>query len=132
MSLLTFEPKFFKIREMKRKLGIRSIMESEGVVVTYNQLMKSSATFSHIFIFDENSIEVPSLVSYCNYFGVELFKLLEEEVDEVRGVVAHAQMVCITSKAAQDLPSGFQERLGDAVKSCTEIAQDVSRIDLGI
>lgn len=131
MSLLKFEPKFFKIRALKGRLGIRSIMENEGVVVTYNQLMKSGAAFRYVFIFDENSIEVPSLISYCNYFGVELFKLQKEEAAEVRSAIGYAQMVCIPCKLAQGLPHDLRRRLEEAGRSCTEIAQDISRIDLG-
>lgn len=131
MSLLTFEPRFFKIRALKRMLGIRSIMGSEGVVVTYNQLMKSSAAFKYVFVFDENSIEVPSLISYCNYFGVDLLKLLKEEVAEVRSIIGHAQIVGIPCKLARNLPHDLRCQLEEALRSCIEIALDISKIDLG-
>lgn len=132
MGLLKFEPKFFKVRELKSKLGINSILKnSEGVVVTYNQLMKSKAVFKFIFIFDEASIEVPSLILYCNHFGVEIFKLLEEEVSEIREVVKHAQMVGIPKDLALGLPHKFEQSLSEAGRDCAEIALDLLQIDLG-
>lgn len=131
MSLLKFEPKFFKVKQLKDRIGIKSILEdAEGVVVTYNQLMKSEAAFKFIFIFDEAAIEVPSLISYCNYFDVELFKLLEEEAAEVKSVVKYAQMVCIPACLTLDLPRSFMQTLSEAGQNCAEIAQDISKMDL--
>lgn len=91
----SFDPSFFKLVKLNRPIGITKLIENNRIPVTFNQLMKTTAKFSYIFIFDENSIEIPMLISFCRYFEIKLCKLSQEDVNEVKKIIKHARMVCI-------------------------------------
>lgn len=100
MQNVTIEPNLFKIKQLQQKIGLAEILKNgpkDEVIVTFNQLMKRNDKIEFIFIFDENSIEIFPLISYCNYFNIQMYKLDEEETKEIKEVIKYTQMVCITS-----------------------------------
>lgn len=126
MGHTVFEPQFFKIAELKEKIHIAQFIENTKVPVTFNQLMKSEDSFAHIFIFDEKSIEVPSLVAFCHYFNIKLHKLCSDDIREMKNKIKHSQMVCI--------PNAFSEleKLNDMLEKVKtmKITEDICRIKI--
>ncbi|ELA41646.1 uncharacterized protein VICG_01279 [Vittaforma corneae ATCC 50505] len=124
MGHTVFEPQFFKITELKEKVGMVQLIENTKVPVTFNQLMKSEDAFTHIFVFDEKSIEVPSLIAFCRYFKIELYKLCPDDIREMKSKIKHSQIVCI--------PAGFPgtEKLKTILGSLksTKIAEGICKI----
>lgn len=95
MAHTKFESNFFKILEVKEKLNLAKILENTQIPVTFNQLMKSNSKFSYIFIFDEKSIEIPTIISFCNYFSIKLYKAHIDDIKEMKNLIKYSQMVCI-------------------------------------
>ncbi len=130
MAMLTFEPRFFKVLELKKKINIANLFnkttENAKMPVTFNQLMKSKDEFSYIFIFDEKSIEIPSLVSFCNYFHIKLFKLCSEDIKEMKNIINYSQMVCVPVKLSEEIENEIKGE--ENIKDISENLQKILNI----
>jgi hypothetical protein len=104
-----FTPDYFKIRKLSQKINISrainaSLAESANntseqrnikILYTFNQLMKYNGEIAYVFVFDENSIEIPCLMSFCKYFKISLFVLNSQDISEIKNEIKFATMVCI-------------------------------------
>lgn len=95
MGLSALSPQFFNIPEIKDTLNISKDIENSKLPVTFNQLMKSDSKFEFIFIFDETSVEIPLLISFCHYSKVKLYKVSKSDATAVKAAIKHAQMLCV-------------------------------------
>lgn len=95
MARTHFVPDYFKIVKLNKKMNLLEIIQNTKLPLTFNQLMKFENEIAIVFIFDENSIEVPCLFSFCNYFKIKIFAVSQSDVNEVKSVIKHAQMICI-------------------------------------
>lgn len=128
MNEIKLEPNFFKIKQLKEKIGLKGILASQkDIIVTFNQLMKRNEHPKYIFIFDEKSIETYCLVTYCNYFNIEMYKLAEDEILEVKSLIKYAQIVCISKSMTENKHFRIPET---ASNDCVDIFNEISNIDL--
>lgn len=97
MARSLFTPEYFKIKKLNKKTNIWSYVKNCKIPLTFNQLMKFEGPVDTIFIFNENSIEVPCLLSFCHYFKIKIFILNHEDINEIKSEIKHAQMICIPS-----------------------------------
>ncbi|KAM0679555.1 hypothetical protein GINT2_002183 [Glugoides intestinalis] len=97
MERSSLSPQFFKVLEIADTLDISKLINKEEIPVTFNQLMKSKAKFECILIFDETSVEIPLLISFCHYSKIKLYKVCKSDVNTVKASMKHAQMLCIPS-----------------------------------
>lgn len=109
---------FLCVQELKSKINAVELASDDKCVFTYNQLMKSDRDFKYIFIFDEYSVEVPSLVSFSNHFKISIAKLSSEDVLEIKKKVKYAQLLAIyketdTRKVERVLDNGKTISLAD-------------------
>lgn len=95
MARSEFIPQYFKIEKLSKKISLLETIKNLKIPLTYNQLMKFDGKIDLIFIFDEKSIEIPSLLSFCHYFKIKIFILGDEDINEIKLEIKHAQMVCI-------------------------------------
>ena len=95
MARSQFVPDYFKIPKLNKKINILESIKNMKLLLTFNQLMKFEGEVAMILIFDEDSIEIPTLLSYCNYFKIKIFVLDQQDIKEIKSQIKHAQMVCI-------------------------------------
>lgn len=119
MSRGNFTPEYFKIKELKESTGVINLMKKHKIPVTFNQMMKTEAEILYIFVFDDNSVEIPLLLTFCHYFKIKMFKLCKSEIKEIKEMVKHSQLVCITKDCPgiEDFESSFRNLVE---KECVE------------
>lgn len=119
-----FAGKFFRIEEIPEKIHIAGLLADHKVLVTYNQLMKSSGRMGYILLFNDTDIEIPSLVTYSRHFGVRLVKICRDDVVDVQRMIKHARMICVPDD------SGLKTILDKKIEGTNDIPVDLSRIAL--
>ena len=98
MARSEFIPEYFKIKKISKKINILKSISNLKIPFTFNQLMKFNEDISVIFIFNENSIEIPCLLSFCKYFKISLFLLNSEDINEIKSEINYSTMVCVPKR----------------------------------
>lgn len=126
MKKEVFKAEFFKISALTDTLNLHKLLSNHKVLVTYNQLMKAEFPIGYVFIFDENEVEVPSLIAYCGHFAIPLYKMCKEEVSEIQSSIKHAKMLAV--EANSDICSIIENQIKrDKVY---EISLDLQKIEI--
>lgn len=95
MAHSSFTPDYFKIQKINGKIHLFEAIKDENLPLTFNQLMKYDGAIETVFIFNEDAVEVPALLSYCHYFKVKIFLLATEDIKDIKSEIKFAQMMCI-------------------------------------
>lgn len=101
MAIKEFKSKFFSIQKITKNLNLYQFLNcnqentQEKDIITYNQLMKADEKIKYIFVFDENAIEIPSLVTYARHFNINIFRISDQDIKNIQNIFKHARIFCV-------------------------------------